>query len=464
MAILTKEPDSPGWWLERLARKLESRQPRLEVLQRRFEGDPPMPEGAESAGKAYKAFQAKARTNFAELVVEAVADRMKVAGFRTGAGADENGDLAARELWEANGLDVEAAEITETFLALGDSYAIVNYPSAPGELPVITAEDPRQVVTIHDPIRQRIVRAGLKTFHDPEDGRDFAYLFLPGEVHVAYRERRRRGPFGVRFAAAAWEWDEDASWQLDHPVVPIVRFRNRRGVGEFERHVDLLDRINHMILQRMVIATMQAFRQRAIKGLPEVDEDGNEIDYNGLFVADPGAVWQLPETAELWESGQVDLGPILQAVKDDVQHLAAVTRTPLSVFEPSALAQSAEGAALSREQLIFKTKNRIARASEGWKDVMSLAFLFAGDEERADRSRLEVLWVPPDLESLAERGDAASKAQDLPWRSRMEKVWKFTPQEIDRMTSERAADLALSAAFAVPAVSTADTAGAVGQG
>ena len=36
--------------------------------------------------------------------------------------------------------------------------------------------------------------------------------------------------------------------------------------NEFEDHFSIIDRINHMTLQRTVIATMQAFRQRGVKG------------------------------------------------------------------------------------------------------------------------------------------------------------------------------------------------------
>jgi hypothetical protein len=49
----------------------------------------------------------------------------------------------------------------------------------------------------------------------------------------------------------------------------------------------------------MTIATIQAFKQRAFKGLPKVDEQGNEIDYEGMFVSAPGAVWDLPARRDL---------------------------------------------------------------------------------------------------------------------------------------------------------------------
>jgi hypothetical protein len=100
-------------------------------------------------------------------------------------------------------------------------------------------------------------------------------------------------------------------------------------MGEYEPHTDVLDRINHEILNRMTIATHQAFRQRAIKGLPKVydEETSQEIDYAGLFTAHPAAVWQLPAVGgDVGVRRQLDLQPILDAVKDDVKHLSARDR------------------------------------------------------------------------------------------------------------------------------------------
>lgn len=466
MAIDVAGRGSPGWWLQRLARKLTDRQKRLDGLWARFEGDAPLPVGAHSAREAYQAFQRKSRTNFAELIAEATRERMTVSGFRTAAAGDDNGDSEARRIWDANGMDVEAAEVHTFTLVLGDGYAIVGgEDDGDRRMPVITSEDPRQVATIHDPVRPRTVRAAAKLFCDLEEERDYAYLYLPADqpsgrarVRVAYRDvKRRSADLAVRFAPSAWSWDGDRGGaegrELSHPLVPVVRFRNRRGVGEFEPHLDLLDRIDHMVLQRMVITVFQAFRQRAIKGLPDSDDDGNEIDWSDVFTYDPGALWQVPEFVDFWESQQGEIGPILSAVKDDVRDLAATTRTPLSYLMPDAAGQSAEGAALMREGLVFKVEDRITRATESWKDVMSLSFLTMGDTRRADRSQLRVMWAPAERRSLAERADAASKAQDIPFRTRMEHIWGFTPAQIVQMGSERQADnlvTAIAAARAQP--------------
>lgn len=437
MPIDVTERDSDGWWLDRLTKQLAARQTRLVALNDRYEGRPPLPTGMEHMAEAYRAFVKKSRSNYTELVVESLRERLQVASFQTAAAGDVDADERAQEIWTSNVMDVEAADVHEHALSMGDGYVIVGRDDD-GE-PLITAEDPRQVITAHDPVQHRRVRAAAKLFHDDDQGVDLAFLYRPGRVRVAFRPRRSATQ-RVRFDPRSWTWDDDASGELPHEQVPVVRFRNRRGIAEFEPHVDLLDRINHMILQRLVIATSQAFRQRAIKGLPARDEAGNELDWSDVFTLDPGALWQVPEGVEFWESSQGDLTPILTSVRDDVKELAAVTRTPLGHLMPDAANQSAEGAAFQREGLEFKADDRIVRFSEAWKDVMSLAFLVAGDDERAARSSMEVLWRSSARRSLAERANAASQAQDIPWRHRMELIWEFSHTRIDEMEAERAAD------------------------
>jgi len=164
-----------------------------------------------------------------------------------------------------------------------------------------------------------------------------------------------------------WEWDQQRSGGIPHGRMPVVRFANKDGMGEFEPHIDTLDRINHQILQAMVIATMQAFRVRAIKNLPRRDpESGKEIDYSDLLSLDPGSVWQLPADVDLWESETTDLRPLLESIKDDLERLASATKTPMHMLAAGGVNQSAEGAQLQREGLVFKAEDRIMRLRPSW--------------------------------------------------------------------------------------------------
>ena len=432
--------EGPGWHLRRLAEKLGARRARLDRLDSYLRGDPPLPRGAESAQDAFRAFQRKARLNMAELVVEAPRERMKVRAFRTAVDSDETGDDQAWAIWKANGLTVEMADVWQNMLALGDAYVIVGADDD-GE-PVITGEDPRQVVTMHDPRRQSRVTSALKMFSAPAEGVDYAYVYLPGRVFVAVRASSNVPTVSAGFTATGWEWDESRGGELGEALpfdrVPVVRFRNRRGVGEFEPHLDVLDRINHMILQRMVIATAQAFKQRAIKGdLPDVDDNGDPIDYDAIFQSGPDALWRLPEDVDIQELGQADLTPTLVAVRDDLQHLAAVTRTPLSMISPDATNQSATGAALIREGLVFKVEDKQARVDVGLIDMMSLAFLVKGDVARAERGRMAVEWAPAERYSLAEKFDAVAKAGDrIPLEYLSSEVLQATPEQMVQLRSQ----------------------------
>ena len=457
MAIDTSVAGSPGWWLKRLVGKLADKRSHYDFLEGYYDGRNVIPVHADRAvSDAYRRLMAVGRTNFAELIVEAVRERMQPVGFRTGAAGDDLGDQQAWDIWQGNSLDADCSLVHTPSLSMGMGGVIVGPVDEEIGEPLITPEDPREVIVETDPKRRRKVIAGLKLFADDVEGRDRAYLYLPGKV---YRASRATPPSSDLLAdISGFEWDDNGA-DLLPGLVPIVPFPNRPKTGhmvtrgEFETHLSVLDRINYTILQRVEIATLQAFRQRAIlidpDDMPETDEDGNDIDYNDVFEQAPGALWKLPATATLWESGQVDLGPIRQAIRDDIQDLAAATRTPLFYLTPEAANGSAEGASLAREGLIFKVHDRIVEASEAWERVMSLAFRFKGDEERANRAAMEVIWRSPERRSLAEMADAGTKALKggLSLRAVRRDVWGMTPQQIEELERDDTAD-ALRAAGA----------------
>jgi hypothetical protein len=273
---------------------------------------------------------------------------------------------------------------------------MVTPPVTDGAIPVITAEDPRETITAHDPATG-VTRAALKLFRDEWDAADLAHLYIrqnDGTVlHYPLIKRGRttmtRGVF--RFSRG-WELNAEIATL---PRMPIIRFPNRGGRGEYERHLDTLDRINDQIMSKVVIAKVQAFRQMAIENLPDTVEQVNprpasrvgEVDYSDAFEATPGSLWRLPEGAKIWESTPTDLGPLRLSIKDDLENLAAVTQTALPAITPDAASGSAEGAALMREEHVGAVEACRDYAEGGWAEVMAAAFAFMGDEERADVTR-----------------------------------------------------------------------------
>ena len=429
---------SPQEWLDYLSEKLMYRLPEMTRIQRYVNDDPPLPTGATEHRAAYVKFQKMSKTNFAELSVEAPAERIRIAGFRVGNEGTDND--SARALWRRSRGGATASDIHRDALTYGYGYGM----AAKGRFgAILTHESPFGCITEHDPLDPSWVQAGLKMWSDLTY--DHAVLHLPGMVYRFVRAVPERIPSPAQpepWRMGAWEFDGAKSGPTGLDRVPIVRFENRDGVGVYAKHTDLLDRINWVILQRLLIIAMQAFRQRAVKGeLPKHDEEGNLIDYEAMFAPGPDALWTLPDGVDIWESQPGDIQQILGAAKDDIGQFAALTRTPMSTLMPGdGQNQTAEGAAFAREGLVFKSEDCIERWSPDWDTLVPIGLALDGIS-----AEVETQWKPAERQSLAERFDALTKAGDLPWRDRMTDVLGYDAARVDQMEINRARDLALAA-------------------
>ena len=450
---------SPGWWLVELSKKLQDRRNHYQMLDDYYCGTPPLPQLSDKSVRgAFQKLLQLSRMNYAELAVEAVRERMNPNGFNLNKGKDKSGSNKAWDIWTLNHLDADCLLVHRNQLTMGKAFVIVGKKD---DQPLITCEDPREVIVAVNPVDRREVIAALKMFRDVNFNQNVAYLYLPGITYVATSNSNQERDYMT--IDGSWSFVDQVETGIDK--VPVVEFTNNpnsfgKGYGEYEKHLDLLRRINYTIFERLQISTLQAFKQRAIMGVPDVDAEGNEVNYNEIFESSPDALWVLPPGANIWESTQTDLNGIRLSVKDDVQDFAAVTRTPLFYLTPEANNGSAEGASLAREGLIFKTKDRIKQTGECWEQVSSLSFLMIGDTKRANVPK-EVLWDDPERFTLSERFDAATKAlsAQVPWRTVMSTVLQYTPAQIDQMEAERAQDALQAASLATPQPPAAPPAG-----
>lgn len=452
----TEVVESPAWWLNFLAARFEerdttydlqlpqsdrqlprrTRRQRLNMLWSYYIGQPPLPQVAEGYTEAFCDVLRKGRATYAPMAITPIVDRMQLNGVSTAKDDSADGDDVARKIMEYSNFAAAIKDAFAYLFVMSEAYLMV-VPAdkdALDKTPLITAEDPRTCIGEPDPMNPNQLRAALKIGYDRVRQREVAWLFVDGKRHQASRPSTQH--LGGVFGAHGFEWDDEPTEMPELAgigSVPVVRLVNARGMGEFEPHLDLLDRINDTILQRIVLTWYQSFRQRAVIADLEGDDDDadspvEEIDWENIFRADPGALWRVPADTKFWESSQADLTPILVSVRDDVKEFAAVTSTPLHLITPDAAQGSAEGASLMREGLVFKVKDRRARVTPQLLTVWRIAFAFAGQLERV--AGLKLNWGSAESFSLNERSNAIAQTKGVLSRERqLIDIMEMTPED-----------------------------------
>lgn len=408
---------------------LDARAPRIARNRRYAEGDADLPEMGRNLRASWAAFQKKARTNFGGLLCQSLAGRMMPLGVRVG--ASDEAAAVARRLWRDNRLDLVFQQAIWDMLSTSVGY-VLTAASATGV--VITAECPEQMITLPDPAQPWRSRAALKVWRDSVAEKDFASVWVPGEAQVFVREARAGGALYSTVNIGQWDPVADPYPYVGSVPVQVLDI----GVAEFEEHTDVIDRINLGKLNRLVISAMQAFKQRAIKGdLPNEDEDGNAIDWGKTFEPAPGALWELPDGIDVWESAQTDIRPLLDAEIADARDFAAVTQAPISIFIPDGQNQSAEGAISAKEGEIAKAIRRISVARPALEGAIvdALRMLDADSGET-----VELQFAPPAYVSYQEKASAAAQASaagmSRRWIAR--NIWGMSPDEISELETDAA--------------------------
>jgi hypothetical protein len=431
-------------WRDLLLARIEARRSEVVLRMRYYSGDHVLPQMPPGAQVAYRRLLRTARTNWCRLVVDAVAERLRVVGFRFGEteAADDNAWL----IWQANEMDAMHGMAQNDALVIGSSYVSVWPDPDSGTGVRIGIEHPLQTTVVYEPGDRRRRIAALKTFLDPIAGTADAWLAT------------RDGWWLWRGKATG---DEDGSlragdWTLidggDNPLgdVPVVELRPwPRTIGppwsEFDGGViDIQNRINATIVNRMMATEYAAFRQKYVTGLvlptrkdPVTGEEIKDASGNPApvepFNTAVDRLWVAENpNAKFGEFSESDLTGYIRAVEADVQHLAAITHTPPHYLLGTIVNASGDALKASEAGLVAKVRFRAGHLGEAWEDVMRLAFTAQGDERAVD-FQAETMWADFETRSESEHVDALVKLSTI--GVPREVLWEkagASPQEVKR--------------------------------
>ncbi|AMS02573.1 portal protein [Gordonia phage Yvonnetastic] len=443
---VVKNPNAPKTRLER-----------FDLLWRYLEGNAPLPRVADDYRSAFEQVLRKARANYQLLIVESMVDRSKVGNVSTAADADFDGDEAAAQIHDMSSFPAFMSDLQTHLYTFGESYARILMPEellgegeseAPvytdGTPPMFVAEDPRNCVGWDNPRRPGQMQAWVKIWDDELYDQQVAVMYWDSQQFIA---RREEGTYTDNFDPEEWEWSKGIPGEKPKtPMpqlkpfggVPVVKFRNKMDMGEFEPHIDILDRIIDSTLLIMVIGWYQSFRQRAIKGnldsgenLVDADQinsiikdvrDGETGELKDLFQADPGALWLVPGDVDFWESQVTDLQPLSGTRNDHIRELSAVSRTPLAMFAHDDANQTSQGSEMQQKYHVDKIKDRQARITPGLILLHQMAFAMMGDLQRA--VGVQVKWSNATHVALADKASATQQTSGVLSRKRqLVEIW-----------------------------------------
>ena len=432
---------TPDEWLPILARRIDENMPRVRLLGRYVSGDAPLPEMSKNTKAAWKAFQREARTNWGMLIRDAVTDRIVPNGITVGGSAESEVAVQAHRIWRDNRMDLVFRDWIDYGVTYSQSFLTIWERDGKA---VITADSPETMCVATDPLQPWRVRAGIRYWRDLDEEMDYALVWANGSRQKFGRPCYTQGAASKRLLSRiSGQWEPVGDLVETDGAPPIVVYNNPGGVGDFETHLDDINRINRGILWRMTTMAMQAFRQRAMKKdanggpLPTHDENGNAIDYAAIFEPAPGALWDLPPGVDIWESQTTDIRPMLDASRDDIRQLSAATKTPLPMLMPDKANQSAEGAQNTEKGHIFRCERRLAAAKVGVEAALVKALRTEGTEVE---DTVDVSFESVERVTLSEKYSAAAQARGAgeSWGSIARNILRYGPDQLKQDSIDRA--------------------------
>jgi hypothetical protein len=440
---------------DRLLDKLALQRQHAAALWAWYHGEQQYPVVPARYRDAYRLLIELSRTPWARLVVDTIAERLHVMGFRS---AQPGLDAETWRLFKGSSMDADERLVYTEPLVTGCGYLSV---AGDGQ---IAPESAFEVTHEPAPGNRRAIAAAVKMYPLDAGLRDWALeLYRPDATYrwtAHLNEPVDTGMFPIDVQLdnrnrLEWENAEPFVAANSLGVVPIVPFENRAtilggGVSELEDCIPLLRRIDKITLDLLLTSDTAAFRQKWATGLEiPVDPDtGKQVE---PFKAGVDRLWnsESPDT-KFGTFEASDLRQYLTAKDAEIAALAAISRVPAHYLMQSNLANppTAESLVASESGLVAKVRERQRRFGEAWERTTALSLAATGTEAPLT----EVVWQDAEMRNPAQVADAATKLMTIGVPQRA--LWEYigaTPAQIAEWTIESAgAELAAIAAAPAP--------------
>lgn len=448
--------------VEALYSRLNARRPNIEKLNRYFRGDQPLAFASEEWRSFHKGRFGDFSDNWCGVVANSPAERLRVNGFRLGDNTDPLSDEERQLMraWDINEMDAQSSQgFLQSIIAKRS--AVLVWGDSDDE-PIVTWEDPAQVVVDYDPQRPRIRRSALKAWIEGDT--EYATLYRPDEVWkfqrptVAGSAVTGMTESGIvvssgSYTQGGWEQRDGTEdlWPIPNPLglVPIVEFPNRPMLGgeplsDIAGTTSMQDAINLLWAYLFGAADYASMPARVIMGqeppkVPILDDNGQKIGEK------PVEMEQLKRGRLLWLTGEktnidqfapANLEVFTDVINRAVRHLAAQTRTPVHYIVGELNNVNGETLQAGETGLVKKVEEIQLFFNPAVREVNRLIALVRNQRDVAEACRTgTVLWADAETRTTAQAADAALKDRQIgfPLLWVAEKRYGLSQAELDRL-------------------------------
>jgi hypothetical protein len=248
----------------------------------------------------------------------------------------------------------------------------------------------------------------LKVWLDDWSGQTCATLQLPGNV---FKFGGKVSPGG----ATEWSRREVPGEQWGGPnlagEVTIIEIPNNPrmlsgGRSELYDIIDIQDRINKTVADRLITQDYGAFPQKWMSGWPTEDAQG--VPVPPIDIGRNRVVSTDVEGAHFgqWEAAPLD--PYSMAKREDVKDIASRTRTPAQYLLGEMSNVNGETLKTSESGLVSKVRGRMRPWGEGFEAVARVGRRLASLPDAGSQG-METIWRNPEYRTEGELTDAVIK-------------------------------------------------------
>ena len=317
---------------------------------------------------------------------------------------EETANPVLRQIWDANNMDAHVSMFNKDRMIYGRGFLSVGANEDNGELPLIRAESPREMVARFD-YRREIITAAARFYGVTEQGYGptNVTLYLP-EVTV-WVERSEDGRW--------YEVDRD---QHNLGVVPVVMHLNRRLSGSWAGESSLTDVIPLVDAAARSLTNLQ-FAQEA-HGVPRmwmagvkkeefIDADGKPVPQ---FEAYFDAIHTITDAAgKVGQLTAADLKNFQTALEIYGTQASIETGFPARYFGLLPTNPPTEGSIRADESTLVRSvesQNVEVGITLGWAGA--LAYRFATGKS-VEGNQVRTDWFDPATPTVSQREDALAK-------------------------------------------------------